>query len=77
MLWINVDKEELEPIRKKYAVKHDVLPFILTFDIGMPVFGEELSFKTADHLAFGSDVVPKLQDQFREDQELYGKMNMG
>ena len=49
--WINIEKPEFDNIIKKYAVSKNMMPFILEFDLGIPVFGEQLSKYTPNHIA--------------------------
>jgi hypothetical protein len=66
VLWVNMDDPDMEELRAKYAVKKELAPFILTFDLGLPVFGEEFTFKTPKHLSYGSDVVPRIAQEQEE-----------
>lgn len=72
-----MDNEELEPLRAKYAVKKELAPFMLTFDLGLPVFGEEFTFKTPKHLSYGSDVVPRIAQEEEENERMFAKFHMG
>ena len=38
--WVNIEKPEMQPYLHKYAVDSNMMPFILLFDLGIPVFGE-------------------------------------
>jgi len=44
----------------KYAIDEERLPFILLFDLGTPVFGEQVSMYTPARVQKGKDVIPEI-----------------
>jgi len=58
--WINSEKSDAGPILHKYAIDEEKLPFILLFDLGTPVFGEQVSMYTPARVQKGKDVIPEI-----------------
>lgn len=58
--WINSEKPEAGPILHKYAIDEARMPFILLFDLGIPVFGEQVSTYTPARVQKGKDVIPEI-----------------
>jgi len=60
IFWVNSEKPEFEPLLHKYAIDPNRMPFLLLFDLGTPVFGEEVNLYTPKRIQKGKDVIPEI-----------------